>query len=278
MCDDPLVVTLNRLGYVPVRYPDSTIAPFLFLCRLGKNSKTLGRIDNFAVNNTVTLPSLTNQNIVKPDYAGQTSNNIKLSVNGEVLESFLCAMGAKSFSLKTISEKVDSVKFVYQKVLRDYIDPRVLEVYLNNLVPDTKTQFFPNINGPGKSFVINDILKSSSFGIKLCDKTGLDIDLKLPAIKEVVDIFLNLGFSRVEENTIIFSGEQFLTFAFNAIMVWMTDGASPKFMVRLAAVQVIKPLKMVLRWPPREETELPQDGAPGYFGEKTLVDLTPASQ
>lgn len=111
-------------------------------------------------------------------------------------------------------------------------------------------------------------LTSNAFGVVAYDKNGIELDLDISALKQLLSATPKVELSREEKNVLYFKGDKFLRFAFKAIVVWVEiEDGKAKFKFNKPAGP-IAPMKAL-------PSTLVDSNEPTYviFGRNTLVKL-----
>lgn len=184
------------------------------------------------------------------------------------LERFLSYIGAAGIGLEASFKNADSVQFVYENVLIDSVYPAKIGKYLLSVSPDVSSPFMEDINDEGEAYVITETLKSNAFGVVAYNKQGLELDIDISALRQLLSASPKIAVSGDEKNVISFKGDKLLRFAFKAIAVWVeVEGGKARFRLNKPAGPVA-PMRAL----PSSFVN-PDEPTPVIFGENTLIKL-----
>lgn len=267
MCKDRSISHLNKLGYNMVRLPREDIYPLLILSRSNDHLDTLGELSDFVIEAQPKPPRIERDRGVA-EVSGLRTDRFELGVGLKFLERFLSYLGAKGVGLEAGFKGVDSIQFVYQNVLTDFIHPAKIGKYLLGVSPDVNSPFVEEINDEGEAYVITDTLKSNAFGITAYDETGAKVDIDISALKGLLSATPKIEISKEKKEGISFKGDSFLCFAFKAIAIWVEiEGGRARFRLSKPAGP-IAPMRVL------PSTLInPDEPTPVIFGENTLLRL-----
>lgn len=267
MCKDKSVSHLNELGWNMVRLPKENINPLLILSKSNGYLETLGEIFDFVIEDQPKPPEIVLDQSVAEISVLET-DKFEVGVGLKFLEKFLSLVGAAGLGLETSFKNAESIQFVYQNVLTDFVYPAKIGKYLLSVSPDISSPFMEHINEEGEAYIITDTLKSKAFGVVAYDEKGVKIDMDISALKQLLSATPHIEVSKAEKKVISFKGDKFLRFAFKAIAVWIKiEGGKAKFDLGKpeGPIAPMRALPSILI--------SPDEPTPVIFGMNTLIRL-----
>lgn len=267
MCKDKSVSHLNELGWNVVRLPKENINPLLILSKSNGYLETLGGISDFVVEDQPKPPEIVQDQSVA-EISGLETDKFELGIGLKFLEKFLSLVGVAGLGLEASFKNAESIQFVYQNVLTDFVYPVKIGKYLLSVSPDISSPFMEHINEEGEAYIITDTLRSNTFGIVAYDEKGVKIDLDISALKQLLSATPHIEVSKDEKKVVSFKEDKFLRFAFKAIGVWVEirDGK--------ARFKLNKPEGPIAPMKALPSTLIsPNEPTPVIFGTNTLIRL-----
>ncbi len=266
MCKDKSVSYLNEWGFNVVRLPRENIDPLLILCKSNGSLEILGEISDFVIEDQPKPPEIVRDKAVS-EIAGIRTDKFELGVGLKFLEKFLSLIGAAGIGLEASFKKADSIQFVYQNVLTDYVLPTKIGKYLSSVTPNVNSSLMDSIDEEGEAYVITDTLKSNTFGVVAYDKNGVELALDISALKELLSATPKVEISIDDKNVLSFKGDKFLRFAFKAIAVWIEVGDGK------AKFKLNKPEGPIAPMKALPSALISHEPTPVIFGVNTLIKL-----
>lgn len=224
---DPTIDHLNQLGYNALKLPRQNIAPLMVLSRDPETSvcSLFGHISDMVEDPSVPLPKVW-ENLDVGTISGMRTNRLEFKFGLSILNTLLSAIGAKSAGFDAAFGNASMLEFEYENVLLDNVMPASVSAYLRRARPFIDE--LPRFDAQGEAYIVIDVLKSNSFGIRAYRDDGVGIDLNLDAVKEIVGISSKLVIEKKADLKISFQGENPLGFGFKACPIWVdtVDGKS----------------------------------------------------
>ncbi|MBD2080622.1 hypothetical protein [Leptolyngbya sp. FACHB-17] len=226
---DQAVDHLNQLGYNALKLPRQNIAPLMVLSRDPQTSicSLFGHISDIVEDPSVPLPKIW-ENLHAGTISGMRTNRLEFKFGLSILNTLLSAIGAKSAGFESAFGNASTLEFEYENAVLDNVMPASVSAYLRRATPFIDESLIPHFDAPGEAFIIIDVLKSNSFGIRAYRDDGGGIDLNLNAVKEIVGISAKFAIEKKADLKISFKGEEPLGFGFKACPIWVdtVDGKS----------------------------------------------------
>lgn len=221
-CTDPEIDHLNQLGYNALKYPKEGITPLLVLSRNSSDSVSslFGHITDMVEEPDQPLPKLWN-NQEAGVISSLRTNQLDFKFGLSILNTLLSAIGAKSVGLEAAFGNAATLEFEYENVLYDNVMPASVSNYLRRVTPSIDDKMLPFFSESGKAYIIIDVLKSNSFGIRVYRDDASGIDLNLDALKGIVGVNAKIAIEKKTEATVSFKGEKALVFGFKACPIWV---------------------------------------------------------
>ncbi|MBW4527736.1 MAG: hypothetical protein KME18_21545 [Phormidium tanganyikae FI6-MK23] len=223
-CTDPAIDHLNQLGYNALKLPRQSIAPLMVLSRDPATSicSLFGHISDIVEDSSVPLPKVW-ENLDVGTISGMRTNRLEFKFGLSILNTLLSAIGAKSAGLDAAFGNASTLEFEYENVLLDNVMPASVSAYLRRATPFIDEPLVPLFDAQGEAYIVIDVLKSNSFGIRAYRDAGGGIDLNLDAVKEIVGISSKFVIEKKSELKISFQGEKPLGFGFKACPIWIEN-------------------------------------------------------
>jgi hypothetical protein len=243
---------LTDYGYNLVALPKADLQP---LGLLFKRPDGLGSVDStllklFTIADAA--PPMIRRDGVVPDLKGSALVTFDAKAGVNLLQSLLGHLGLGKASAKLDLNTNHTVTVGYENITEDKTDLLELDSYISGSDPD-KVQFntFKDKLENSELYVINAVLKSSTFSIKVEDKSGQRVNLDA-AVKGMLDAKVDVSHRDKNFMTIKHKGAP-LVFAFKAQRI-MYD-RKKWWSSQEARFRIIDQQGVVLK----DESELPTD-------------------
>ncbi|HEX8229420.1 MAG TPA: hypothetical protein VF826_08915 [Chloroflexia bacterium] len=218
-CEDKFLSFLNDYGYNVVRLPRENITPMKVIGRHKDELGILGSLSDL-VSEGPEVPSVT-----KDQHAGQISGEqssvYDFKVGVTVLKRLLSFIGAGGIELEAAYKGAQKLRFSFDDVFVDSIDPIPLGRYLGASVPDISNPLIDQLDDKGEAYIIFETLKSKSFAVTAHDENGASVAVDVSAIKKALDVEAKVAVASASERKVSYSGDRLLTFGFKAFPVWI---------------------------------------------------------
>lgn len=233
VCKDSAIDYLNQLGYNSLKLPKEGFTPLLVLSRNTSTSisSLYGHISDMVEDPNQPLPKLW-ENLEAGTISGLRTNRLDFKFGLSILNTLLSAIGAKSAGLDAAFGNAATLEFEYENVLYDNVMPASVSNYLRKATPSIDETLLPLFNDAGEAYIVIDVLKSNSFGIRAYRDDASGIDLNLDAVKAIVGVDSKIAIEKKSDFKVSFKGEKALGFGFKACPIWI-DNTSGKLRFRL---------------------------------------------
>ncbi|BAT54416.1 hypothetical protein NOS3756_33850 [Nostoc sp. NIES-3756] len=230
-CKDQAIDHLNQLGYNAIKLPREGITPLTILSRDPKTSisSIYGNVTDIIADPVPTLPKVF-ENLQAGTISGIRTNKLELKFGISILNDLLSALGGKSAGIESVFGKASTIEFEYENVQYDTVMPASVTKFLRGANPSIEQDFIPQFNEQGEAYIIIDVLKSNSFGIRLYQDSERGIDINIDALKNVIGLSSKISVEKKVDTKISFNGSQALGFGFKACPIWVeTVGGVSRF-------------------------------------------------
>jgi hypothetical protein len=231
VCKDSAIDYLNQLGYNSLKLPKEGFTPLLVLSRNTSTSisSLYGHISDMVEDPNQPLPKLW-ENLEAGTISGLRTNRLDFKFGLSILNTLLSAIGAKSAGLDAAFGNAATLEFEYENVLYDNVMPASVSNYLRKATPSIDETLLPLFNDAGEAYIVIDVLKSNSFGIRAYREDASGIDLNLDAVKAIVGVSSKIAIEKKSDFKVSFKGEKALGFGFKACPIWIdTTGEKLRF-------------------------------------------------
>jgi hypothetical protein len=127
----------------------------------------------------------------------------------------------------------------------------------------------PLFNEQGEAYIVIDVLKSNSFGIRAYRENASGLDLNVNALQDVVGANSKVSIERKSDLKISFKGEKALGFGFKACPIWVENvGGKLRFRLNPDTNQTID-----LRGSADATTEAEEELAPVLIAPNELMEF-----
>lgn len=266
MCKDKSLTYLNDLGFNVVRVPKEGIEPLQVIVKANGNLERLGPLSHFVVEDV--KPPKIDDNNKAANILGKRTDKFDLSLGLNFLERFLKLLGFGGLGIDAFYKDADTIQFEFKNVLSDSILLTTVDKYLRKATPKVATLLIESIDDDGEAYVINEIIKSDTFGVIAYDSKGAEIGIDTEALNQIVDATTELSINIEAEKLINYKGSKHLPFGFKAFPFWIEikDGTG-KFKLKPPGGPI-----GALKFVPPEEIS-PDEPTPILFGRDTLINL-----
>jgi hypothetical protein len=228
-CKDKAIDHLNSLGYNAIKLPREGITPLIVLSRDPNTSisSIYGHITDLVAEPMPPLPKVF-ENLQAGTISGLRTNKLEFKFGISILNDLLSAIGGKSAGIEAVFGKASKIEFEYENVQYDTVMPASVTKFLRGAKPSIDEDFVAQFNEQGEAYIIIDVLKSNSFGIRVYQDSNQGIDINIDALKNVVGLSSKISIEKKVDTKISFNGSQALGFGFKACPIWMetVDGVS----------------------------------------------------
>jgi hypothetical protein len=221
ICKDDQLSTILRETFRAniIRIPDEVIIPLSIVAKKNKNTRFLGNIDDLLVNPIVREQE--NDEVIisdMPDISGKYTKSVSLDIGMQILEGFLKGFNIPAEGIEQQLSGVNSISFSFKSVRKLYIPPARIGHMLSNSKIDKKNKvsaiFFDK--DPFDILIVDSVIQSKDFSIKLEHEDNFDLNAKFPEIQSIVtNANANVNVKTTSSYDIIFTGNKHLTFAFS---------------------------------------------------------------
>jgi hypothetical protein len=231
-CKDDSITYLNHLGYNVILTPREGLAPGLVLAGVKTALDRLGPLSDF-VQGSPPLPFVQG-NLQAPNVTQKTSNKLGLDLGVNLLDRLLKAMNACDGKIGAHYAKAANIELIFEDVLLDTMDPSALGKYLGSTLPDTVNPWMAHLDGPGKAYVVTEIIKSDKFGVVAYGENSETLELDTQAIQQMLGGNAKVTQSGSRTRELVYQGPKHLVFGFRAVEFWIdTKNQPPAFHLNL---------------------------------------------
>jgi hypothetical protein len=220
--DDELVNTLRDVFTANIlRIPEERIQPLCVIAKRKRKVRYWGKLSDL-VRNRSAIPLNSEDFAVSPmsNLSGKKSKKVNTKLGLKILEGFLDGFGLPSSEISAQLKSVSNISFSFRDVKRKYIDPTKFGKLLRGISLDRKNSSNEIFLSEGYDFIVIDsIITSSDFSIKIDEKEADNVSINIEAIKEIAGK-LNTGMevSSLTGLDLYFKGPKHLTFAFSCVL------------------------------------------------------------
>lgn len=213
-CSDPYISLLKQQGYNVVRLPREDFVPLTLLA--SEEGRDLSRMGLLAeLLQADSLPQV-KRDTPAAGIAGKRTADMNVSLGLNLLGSIIGAMGGGQIGLDTAFNHARSLAFEFPQVLADDVSIVELDKYLGRAQIDPDSRHLANLLELDDLYVVTGILKSKRFTVAVTSAGSADIELDVPAIKEVVGAKVGVSSESGAESKVSFEGQVPLVFGFQA--------------------------------------------------------------
>lgn len=204
-------------GYNLVSLPKSGIAPLLLLYKVDNDvSSAESPVTTLFPNEDLAPPAILVDKDVMP-IIGTAEATFDAKGGLSFLDSLLEKLHLGKADAKINLNDQDTLTFSFQDIKEDSIDLLSLDEFITSTAPDMKRfKAFGEKLKRSELYIVTAVLKSSSFSIKITDKSGQNVDVEAK-IKGVLET--NVNVTRAKNNSVILAHKDKqvpLIFAFKA--------------------------------------------------------------
>ncbi|MFN6497328.1 MAG: hypothetical protein RMX65_010015 [Nostoc sp. DedQUE01] len=223
-CTDKAIDHLNQLGYNAIKLPREGITPLTVLSRDPKTSISTiyGNLRDIVAEPVPSLPQVF-ENLQAGTISGLKTNKLELKFGISILNDLLSALGGKSAGIESVFRKASTIEFEYENVQYDTVMPASVTKFLRGSKPSIDDDFVAQFNEQGEAYIIIDVLKSNSFGIRVYQDSDRGIDINIDALKNVIGLNSKISVEKKVDTKISFHGSQALGFGFKACPIWIEN-------------------------------------------------------
>lgn len=224
--DDLLVVLQKTFNANPIKIPEERIKPLVVFSGKNKKYKYIGKIENLLTDSTLINLQLENSKMANLSATKSKSIDTKLGI--QVMDGFLQGFGTNGVSLDFAFNSVKKISFSFQNVNRSFLD-------IGKLCSELNKRKFDLTHPINKSFqqetekciIIDSIITSDNFSMKVEEATQTDFKFDIPEIQNI----LNSSDNKISANSsnsleISFQGEIPLAFAFSSFILKCDEDGS----------------------------------------------------
>jgi hypothetical protein len=219
--EDPIVKALRRTFRAqPVRVPEARILPMAVLAAGGDDEAIWrGELEHLIEGEFSYPQKLIHRDDVSATFA-QTSREISGEVALKLLDGFASSLGMTGAlpSIGAAAQSARSVQLGFPRVTRRYVDIGEVARLLakRRLVRNAATEIFLRPKAPMRMLLIDSVLRSATFTLRLNRGSGGKTSVDIGAIRKLVgDVKVEVGAETAEATELSFAGPEQLTFAFS---------------------------------------------------------------
>lgn len=256
----------------PVTPPESIIQPLFVLSRLDGKITRRGELKFlFPKKNHKGLKLKFSHNRVA-DTALQRTQKVGMDMGVHIMGALLQGFKIDTAPVSAALQGCKEISFSFTNIERVSVDINELGAALSGKFCDLKnasTNVFTVVDGAAEMLLVTDVLSSNMLAINTESTNGHDFKIKLDALQSAIaSADLKVKVEKHQENSIVFQGEEALTFAFSCIRVTMdpqTGALSLGEAVEVRAARGERGLEK--RSPPKKEYVLLDEDAmaPGFL-------------
>jgi hypothetical protein len=164
----------------------------------------------------------------KPDFSSVGTSKIDASIGLYFLKNMFSQMGALSLSSAIQFSKINKIELSYINVKSEAVDPVKIAHYIDIPATPSKSEIICDQLEADKTYIIYDILKSDSFSMACYANEKADAKTEVDIIKKIVKDESDITMNRESDNTIIFKGADYQTFAIRVRPFWITEDKTGK--------------------------------------------------
>ena len=207
---------LSKAGYQVISIPDSELIPWTIIDGDFEQFKVWGPIWKFSKD--VVRPEM-KENIIAPKILQQACDDV---INANAGFSILKFLGLKDNTFSAEYANANKMQIVYLSVLKDAIDLIDICRYIKKNIPDKdifKEEALEAMKEGGEAAIIFETLKSNQIAFVAYNESGVEI--KAGIEEDVATAKGGIRSSKTDANTLYYSGEQPLIFAYKALPFWV---------------------------------------------------------
>ena len=210
---DPSVTYLNRFGYNVIKLPRVGIEPMDIV---GKDETTQWLGPLRAVWSSTGSEPVPSAPRPAAQVIGQKTDQMDLGFGIKILTNALAAFGATIPSVDFAFQRARKIQFSYTSVTSTVVAPLDAGNYLTNGKLNTDNPVVQHYftGQDSQAFLIVDVLKSDSITVTATDDQGIEVDVDIPAIQNIVGVDVKVKPSGSSQSTVTFTGPQPVTFGF----------------------------------------------------------------
>ncbi|MGG6297889.1 hypothetical protein ACQ4M4_26140 [Leptolyngbya sp. AN02str] len=231
LCNDKSVDYLNSLGYNLIALPREGITPLHILVTDSDTevASLYGYITDLLEEPLPLMPQVF-ENLQAATISGLQTNKLEFNFGISFLKVLISALGGKTAGIEAAFGDASSIEFEYENVLYDTVMPASASRFLRTATPYVDSDVLTHFAETKKAYVIIDVLKSNSFGVRAYEKNGKGISVNLSLLKDIIGIDSKLVLEENEDLKMSYRGENPLGFGFKACPIWIdVEGESLKF-------------------------------------------------
>jgi hypothetical protein len=219
---DAFTKHLVQFGYTAIALPTSRFGALSLIFELNTKRGWLNDFDSL-VNGAPGTPPPVSAPSVEPDFSGKVVRSLGASGTLNVLGGLIGALGGGTLGLRGGLERASTVTFQYGQVSMVDVSPVKLDTFLRT-APAPASNALLGRYLDDNLWVATRVLRSRSFTIGVQDSRGVTLGLEVPVIQNMIGAAVSVEKSTKIDGAISFSGEQDISFAFQAYLIEREKG------------------------------------------------------
>jgi len=157
----------------------------------------------------------------KPQFSNTNTSQLDASLGVSLLRNIFAQIGLGSFTTNITFNKVKKIELSYNNVISDSIDTVQIAKYISPpAAPPPPGRVLDELEVK-RTYIIYDILKSNSFKIKCYSKDAAGAKTEIEALKNIFKDQSNINITYETDNSLIFEGPGYQTFAVRIRPFWV---------------------------------------------------------
>ena len=218
---DPFLNLLKSISYLSLRLPRADVQPLQLVGIDGKDLTVLGQLTDImkpAPGAPVAGPPAVHSDIQTANQIqGTRSATVKLSIGLNLLSGIISALTGQSLDVSAAYQRASTISFEFDDVTVNNVSIILLDKFLNNSDIDPAAKQVQDLMIAGNAGITTAVACTKRYLISAQDSHGTDINVDVPAIKQVVGGKLGVSTSANNGSKVAYEGTTPIAFGVQAI-------------------------------------------------------------
>ncbi|GAB4261014.1 MAG: hypothetical protein Kow0027_28530 [Saprospiraceae bacterium] len=216
--NDTTTLLRKHFNATPMRVPDSSVQPLLIVAEKAGKTDKRGYLKHLLKGNPDVEPVIHDDAVANVEI--QKTRSMDWDIGAKLLDGFLQGFNLPGASVTAALANAKTVSLAFQNVRRHWIDKNELGSILNGKTVDLTHPSVGIFLGDDahNMLMVTDVIVSNGIAINVEKSSDGSIDAKVPVLQQIAsDASAKVSVKKGGNNSIIFEGEDFLTFAFSCV-------------------------------------------------------------
>lgn len=234
--NDTTTLLRKHFNATPMRVPDSSVKPLLIIAEKAGKTDKRGHLKHLLSGNPDLQTTIYNDAVANVNI--QNTRSMDWEIGAKLLDGFLQGFNLPGASVIAALSDASTISLSFQNVRRLWIDKNELGTLLKGKTVDLSHPSVGIFLGEDAQnmLLVTDVIVSNGIALNVEKSTSGNIEAKVPVLQQIAsDASAKVNIKKGSDNSIVFEGEDFLTFAFSCVKLNL-DSATGALSVGLTMI------------------------------------------